>query len=321
LQLNPTIHAVQAPLAVYFIDRSRRIVEANCTSPRFVPPSNVQITLDEQLAWVFGRDAGFVLDQLSVPWTKMISTGEAAAWRTNTSHGKLEFTILQLPKGTAAYALQIGNCEEGVSSNDPDEVVREAVLLERGRIAAELHDGIAPQLAGAKLKLDALAINLKQTGVANDIEAVADILADAMTDLRGINLGLKPKALLGGLRGAVESFCTNYELVTLTISGNVALIPNDQQVALYRVLQEGVHNALQHAAHSAVSVHLTQADGRATLIIEDNGPGLERQIAVGADASGGYGLGNIRDRVESAGGSFELRSSSAGTSLIVSLPV
>ncbi|MEO1635797.1 MAG: ATP-binding protein, partial [Cyanobacteria bacterium J06631_9] len=85
---------------------------------------------------------------------------------------------------------------------------------------------------------------------------------------------------------------------------------------LYRIVQEGLTNIVKHAQASEVTLQLTRSPAIVTLLLDDNGRGFD----VG-QASTGFGLQSMRDRAESAGGTFTLYSNSKGTRLQISLPI
>jgi signal transduction histidine kinase len=94
-------------------------------------------------------------------------------------------------------------------------------------------------------------------------------------------------------------------------------LPAPVELALYRIAQEALNNALKHARAGQVTVRLGVDDGRLTLEVEDDGQGFDPQSA---SDGGGMGLANIRHRTEQLGGALEVRSAPGkGTVVRVSL--
>ena len=89
-------------------------------------------------------------------------------------------------------------------------------------------------------------------------------------------------------------------------------------LCLFRVVQEGVQNAMKHAGASKVSVHLTGASGRLTLTVLDNGVGFD----VNAGWGKGVGLASMTERLDAIGGSMHVHSRpGGGTRLSAAVPL
>jgi signal transduction histidine kinase len=102
--------------------------------------------------------------------------------------------------------------------------------------------------------------------------------------------------------------------VDLEIDPRMRLEP-DEQIELFRIVQEGLANVRRHARAQRAEVRIEQRDGRRVVTIVDDGEGFD-----GDDAVGGQGLRNIRARIASIGAALALRSSpGAGTALEVTL--
>jgi signal transduction histidine kinase len=102
--------------------------------------------------------------------------------------------------------------------------------------------------------------------------------------------------------------------VELDIDARMRLEP-DEQIELFRIVQEGLANVRRHARATRAEVRIAQRDGRRIVTIVDDGEGFDR------DARGdGQGLRNIRARIGSIGAGLALRTSpGAGTALEVTL--
>lgn len=191
---------------------------------------------------------------------------------------------------------------------------------ERARIARELHDELGQTLTALKLRADGAA----QRG--DDDAALAEIgaaLDDALDEIRRIARELRPEALDDlGLVNALISLCVRMDAggrarVAWTMDGDPPTLDADRELALYRVAQEAVTNALRHADAHRVEVTLATHDGRVTLGVADDGRGLPD----GAGRDGGAGLAGMRERALLVGGNLEVASSPAGgTTVRLTLP-
>jgi len=107
---------------------------------------------------------------------------------------------------------------------------------------------------------------------------------------------------------------------TSTIDSGVADIPEQTQIAVYRISQEALSNIAKYsqATRCNLKVRLFRKKGKAGVRLEilDNGIGFDISLT-----NSGHGLQNIEDRVQSLLGRFELSSGDAGTRLDITLPV
>ena len=190
------------------------------------------------------------------------------------------------------------------------ENARLAADVERGRIARELHDVIA----------HALSVMIVQTGAArtistSDPEHADRLLArveavgqDSLSELRDV-LGrlrtggdaapLEPRPGLAHLDELVHRFQATGLPVELAITGKRRHVSASVDLAAYRIVQEGLTNALKHAQRpTRVEVKLAFTPTDIALEVRDDAP--QRSKAV---ANGGHGLSGIRERAALLGGS------------------
>ncbi len=191
-----------------------------------------------------------------------------------------------------------------------------AVADERARVAREIHDGLAQYLFAiathaAMLQnggsAETLAPQIREAANAAQQEARFAILALSSAG------GTAP--FDAALRRYVELLTADGALdVDLDIDPNAALEP-DEQIEMFRIVQEALANARKHAGARRVEVRIGEQDGRRLVTIADDGDGFDG----GADSSG-HGLRNIRARAAAIGGTLRLRTApGAGTSVEVCL--
>lgn len=201
----------------------------------------------------------------------------------------------------------------------------EAAEEERLRIARELHDDLAQRLA-------ALQVQARLLGQA-DGEGGEELLGQLQGEIRAcsrevrqIIRGLRPPelselglgtALRHEARRQLEDVPVERDLQIENVDG-----PTEDrvQLVLYRVTQEAVRNAVQHADASRISVRLREGeDGQLELAVEDDGRGFDpERVAVSEDR---YGLIGMRERVSAVRGHLELQSAPGrGTSVRVRVP-
>ena len=182
--------------------------------------------------------------------------------------------------------------------------VIEAQEHERERIGRDLHDGIGSTLATAKLLVGRLGSLAAPAEAASLTGRVRDILGNAVHDVRGLSHSLYPAVLdRFGLAEALQHLAdvsTDTGALPVELAIEYARpLPLPQELALYRICQELIHNAQKHA-HGAtlLAVCLHQAGPRLTLTVTDDGIGFDPEaLALARPASGGVGLRGIEVRV------------------------
>ncbi len=192
-----------------------------------------------------------------------------------------------------------------------------AVAEERARVAREIHDGLAQYLfavsthasmleAGAPV--EEVAPRLKEAALLAQQEARFAILALSSAS------GTAP--FDAALRRYVEFLTADGMLeVELEIDTAIRLAP-DEQIEVFRIVQEGLANVRKHANATQAEVTIGERPfGERYVTITDNGEGFD-----GDETAAGQGLKNMRTRAESIEGGFSLRSTPGrGTALEVVL--
>ena len=199
---------------------------------------------------------------------------------------------------------------------------------ERRRIAADLHDGVVQRLAGTAFSLAAAAkrddgsrLDSRREG----LEKAAAQTRQSVRELRSLLVEIYPPSLKEtGLESALldllEPLRERGISTELRIPSGVRL-PDEAEAILYRVAQEAVRNAAEHAAAASVSVGVTLADGRAAITVEDDGRGLDIAANGIRVPSGHFGLQLMRDLAADANGEMEIgRGSDGGTRVRVEVP-
>lgn len=202
-----------------------------------------------------------------------------------------------------------------------------AVVEERNRIAGELHDSVSQSLFGISLNLNTLGLIMQsqpeKAGVL--IGQVKEMVEETQREMRLMIYELQPAILQEkGFFEALETLCglfrTRYHMeVTLLLRGDEAKVDHRTQLALYRVIQEALHNIVKHARATKAGVILTVQDtGEVLAKIEDNGRGFEESQARSA---GHFGLVGMKERISALKGGFRLNSViGKGTTINVRIP-
>jgi len=192
---------------------------------------------------------------------------------------------------------------------------------ERRRLAADLHDSTSPSLAAAMLNLGMIAADLPQQvpeAVQSRLADTRALLADATAGIRNICADLRPSTLdYAGLKQALREYSERFSQLTgipVKISGedSAARMSADSESMLFRVAQEALTNCAKHAQASAIEIELEIGATNSVMTISDDGKGFDPMALGQSGHKPGLGLLTMRERVELAGGKFNLRSA-AGT--------
>lgn len=195
---------------------------------------------------------------------------------------------------------------------------------ERLRIAGELHDETLQVLT--KLWLSGRSIeNSADSGVPlSEIHELMGLCESASDSLRHMIHDLRRSPLgRGGLVSCLRSLVADLRLdwkrqIELKAPERIQAEPA-VQVALYQIAREAILNALKHAEPSAIRIAVELEQGRAALVVEDDGPGFESRAA---DSTQHFGLDLMRERARSVGGRLSIQSQAGkGTRLRVAIPL
>ena len=140
---------------------------------------------------------------------------------------------------------------------------------------------------------------------------------------------LRPTALDDvGLYEALSAFCSEWSRrfgikVDVQALGDLAHVPAEKEIAIYRIVQEALNNVVKHANATAVSVVIDRRPLELRVIVEDNGVGFDSQEA--RTRTGGrmkLGLSGIEERLTLIGGSLTIESENrVGTTLFIFVPL
>ena len=237
-------------------------------------------------------------------FAKSIAVGDS--WSTAGTFLRLIFYVVLV----AAAGAEIGGYWRRIA-----EV---AVLEERRRMARDLHDGLAQELAFASTQARALADTSEHPTRARLVAAAAERALDESR--RAIAALTRPldEPLEVTVAQAAEEVCGRFDMA-LALDVQPGLTPSPEtREALLRILRESVSNAARHSAASEVRVRLRGGNG-VSLRVEDDGRGFDTDDL--AHLSGRFGLVSMRERAEALGGTFTVVSRlQGGTAVEVTLP-
>jgi signal transduction histidine kinase len=191
-----------------------------------------------------------------------------------------------------------------------------AVAEERARVAREIHDGLAQYLFAVSTHVSMLENGAdRQKTLAQLKEAAAAAQQEARFAVLALSSAGGSAPFDTALRRYVDFLTADARLaVDLEIDEGIRLAP-DEQIEVFRIVQEGLANARKHAQAGRAEVRIEQRAGGRFVSVVDDGSGFDQQ-----EVAAGQGLKNMRARAASIGGAFRLDTSpGAGTALEVVL--
>jgi PAS domain S-box-containing protein len=207
----------------------------------------------------------------------------------------------------------------------------EAIAEERRRIAREIHDGLAQNLASLRMRASLWQALLAQdpAKMHAELEQMQTLLSASIQDVRRSIFALRPIDLEElGFYSALQRFTSDFgeqnQLhVDLCVLGSPDNLPASLELVLFRIIQEAMHNVSKHARANTVWINLNlAADDRVALQIRDDGLGFDLSSLNQFVRDGHLGLPQVRERVENLQGTFLLHSQpDQGTEIKISLPL
>ncbi|MBN1102123.1 MAG: PAS domain S-box protein [Deltaproteobacteria bacterium] len=200
---------------------------------------------------------------------------------------------------------------------------------ERRRIATYLHDNIGPSLAMAKWRLEALTDMVETGQIKDTVTGVLDLMRQTIEDLRGFTFEISLPILHElGIAAALEWLGENLlkphgisiEIVTEHAEKS---LNRDARILFFHAARELVLNIVKHAKATNARIEIRGRGDMLVVTVVDNGKGFDVH-AWRADfsTSQGFGLFNVKERIESIGGSVEIQSSaSKGTRVTLRVPL
>ncbi len=266
--------------------------------------ANLQSKTNRLLNWILGVTGFFLLITTILMW-KYYTNIKKLALQKDVNHKQYIKDVQQQQQ------LQL------------TQTLLESEERERNRIARDLHDGLGGMLASVKINLSRISFSNNETIFTEELPKIINQLDNSVNELRRIARNMMPETLLNsGLEVALKDICESLLSEKTTFDFQVFNIGKDiseaMQVAIYRIVQELVTNAIRHADASKIMVQCSQNEKVFYITIEDNGKGFNQ-----ADKeNNGIGLINVKNRVFYLNGQIEIVSSKGeGTTINIELNV
>lgn len=187
-----------------------------------------------------------------------------------------------------------------------------ATMEERNRIARELHDTLAHTLSGLAVQLEAIKTVTPEDAEAQPmIRKALENTRTGLNETRGVlkNLRAAPIQELGFEQAMYQLVETMQPVggpvIELFISRSIPMLTKELEHTIYRITQESIKNALQHAEAENITVGIDLVDHSLRVMVSDDGVGFNPHQRT---SQRGYGLFGIMERAEMVGGTLDVRS-------------
>ena len=192
---------------------------------------------------------------------------------------------------------------------------------EKARIARDLHDGLGSTLTAVNLDLYWVQQRLAdQPALASRLARAIEVLASTVEMKRRITHSLRPAALDNlGLALAIESHVAEFEKtcplpITMDLPADLPPLGSNASIALFRIYQEALNNAVRHAGATAVAISLRGERGAVILTVTDDGVGFDNEAGRLPSA---LGLLMMRERAAALEGTLTISRGAAGRGTVV----
>ncbi|GAA0449951.1 sensor histidine kinase [Alkalibacillus silvisoli] len=198
---------------------------------------------------------------------------------------------------------------------------------ERRKLSREIHDGPAQMLANVMIRSDIVSRTIRDHGVDEALKEMKDVkemVRGALYEVRKIIYDLRPMALDDlGLVPTLRKYLSTIEeyhdiKVEFKSFGEEKRYAQKFEAAVFRLIQEGVQNAIKHAATSLIRVRFEESYNKLNIHVVDEGKGFD--MTETKDDS--FGLTGMRERVDMLDGEMNIKSKKdEGTRITISLPI
>lgn len=204
----------------------------------------------------------------------------------------------------------------------------EAQEEERKRLSREIHDGPAQMMANVMMRSDLIERVYKERGGQEaivEIRSLKKMVRNALYEVRRIIYDLRPMALDDlGLVPTLKKYLQTIEeyhkstKIHFANLGDEKRLPAKYEVALFRLIQESVQNALKHAEAREIKVKVEIDKNRVVVVVRDDGKGFD----INQRRAESFGIIGMRERVELLEGKLSIDSKiGQGTIVIIQVPL
>ena len=198
---------------------------------------------------------------------------------------------------------------------------------ERRRISRELHDSAGQYLAAAQMRLGAIKGCLSSVSPTEALRPLVDdalqAISECSQEIRTLSYLLHPPTLdVAGLASAIQWYSDGFSersgiTVDLEVTPSLDRLPQELEMAIYRVVQESLTNIHRHSGSKWAGIRLIQEKDQITLEVADRGRGMGSLSSDDPRMRLGVGISGIRERVRQLNGHLAIESGPQGTAVRV----
>ncbi len=202
-----------------------------------------------------------------------------------------------------------------------EESVRAAETRERNRFAQEIHDTLGHALTGIVTGIEAciMLMDIAPDATKEQLKAIEEVARQGITDVRQSVKALRPDALERmELKDALLKIIDETQRstgISIKFECDASLVnfSTDEEEAIYRIVQEGVTNAIRHGKATEIFINITRVNDLLNIRIKDNGIGCSK-------IHKGFGLHHMEERLALLNGKLEYKGSD-GFTINASVPI
>jgi len=313
LRANPqTAHIPILHISATFVEPQHRVRGLEGGADAFLAEP---ISGDELLATV-----GALLRMKQAEREARLQAAEAerARQELRTAHDELEMRVQERTAELARKSEEIRELTGRLLKSQDDE---------RRRLARELHDSTGQMLAAMKINLDSIGVEMQGKNPAVDklVAETTGYTVEISRQLRTMSYLLHPPlldetGLQSALRWYAEGFAQRSGIqVDLKINPELRRLPDDLEIAIFRVVQESLTNIHRHSGSPTATIELTSSPENIQLQIVDAGKGMPDRASRSKFVPG-VGIMGMQERMRQFGGTFEILSKGKGTTVVATVP-
>src|SRR5690625_3275473 len=204
----------------------------------------------------------------------------------------------------------------------------EAQEVERKRISRDIHDGPAQMLANILIRSEIIDLSFRDGDIDNalkEMKSIRENIRSSLKEVRRIIYDLRPMALddLGlfpTVKKHVQTMSEYHNIdISLNLLGDEKRLEASYEIAIFRLVQEALQNAIKHADATRINVALETLPDQITIVVRDNGKGFDLEALPQNDHS--FGLVGMKERVETLDGELVIDSKvGKGTRVNIVIP-
>ncbi|MED4019008.1 sensor histidine kinase [Sutcliffiella cohnii] len=206
--------------------------------------------------------------------------------------------------------------------------IMEAQEEERRKLSREIHDGPAQMLANVMMRSDLIERTYREKGKDAALVEIKDLkvmVRNALYEVRRIIYDLRPMALddlgliptLKKYISTIEEYNKGKPSIQFVEIGTDTRLSNDLEVAIFRLVQESVQNAIKHSRARLIQVKLEITKKIVYILVKDDGVGFDTTVKKAES----FGLLGMKERVDLIGGELTIQSQpKKGTIVLIQIP-